>query len=170
MHWQVMVDPFNLLALPVIPVTLAIDEHGIVRLNQPLLDKLPEIEAAFVNQVFDAPETPSVASIQKPDIERMADNLMDADSWLDYAIALTLWGGDYRLDEAIDAAQQALNINEDDRNHFYSGVIYRKRYDSDYRQTGDFQAAVNHWARALDIAPNNYIWRRAYSAVRSPFG
>ena len=29
-----------------------------------------------------------------------------------------------------------------------------------HRQAGDFQAAVDHWQAALDIDPNQYIWRR----------
>src|SRR5262249_27307617 len=44
--------------------------------------------------------------------------------------------------------------------HFRLGVAYRKRYDSDARQTGDFQRAVDEWKAALDLDPNQYIWRR----------
>jgi hypothetical protein len=39
-------------------------------------------------------------------------------------------------------------------------VAFRKRYDSEHRQAEDFQKAVEHWGKALDIDPNQYIWRR----------
>ena len=52
--------------------------------------------------------------------------------------------------------------------HFRLGVALRKRYDSARRQPNDFSAAVRQWRRALDIDPNQYIWRRQDSAIRSP--
>jgi len=39
-------------------------------------------------------------------------------------------------------------------------VARRLRYDSGARRPQDFQAAVDHWAHALSIDPNQYIWRR----------
>ena len=47
-----------------------------------------------------------------------------------------------------------------DPDHFRLGVAFRKRYDSDYREASDFQRAVQHWKIALDLDPNQYIWRR----------
>ena len=43
---------------------------------------------------------------------------------------------------------------------FRLGVCYRRRYESQQRQPGDFQAAIDSWSRALDLDPNQYIWRR----------
>jgi hypothetical protein len=34
------------------------------------------------------------------------------------------------------------------------------RYDSDGRRDGDFSKAIEHWANALEIDPNQYIFRR----------
>jgi hypothetical protein len=34
------------------------------------------------------------------------------------------------------------------------------RYDSPSREPGDFQRAIEHWQKALDRNPNQYIWRR----------
>ncbi|MEM9942583.1 MAG: tetratricopeptide repeat protein, partial [Planctomycetota bacterium] len=36
----------------------------------------------------------------------------------------------------------------------------RMRFDSDDRQSGDFERAVEHWTKALQLNPNQYIWRR----------
>ena len=63
--------------------------------------------------------------------------------------------------EAIAAYQQAIRLNREDGNaHFRLVVSYRRRHDSDLRQSDDFQTAVNHWGHALDLDPNQYIWRR----------
>ena len=43
---------------------------------------------------------------------------------------------------------------------FRMGCAYRSRYDSVERESGDFQQAVRAWSRALDLDPNNYIYRR----------
>ena len=43
---------------------------------------------------------------------------------------------------------------------FRLGVAHRKRYDSPIRRDGDFSRAVEHWTAALDLNPNQYIFRR----------
>jgi hypothetical protein len=43
---------------------------------------------------------------------------------------------------------------------FRLGVCYRRRSETTRRQPGDFQAAIDHWGRALELDPNQYIWRR----------
>jgi len=163
MDWPVMNDPFNLLNLPVVPLTILLDEHGVVRLLQPLMDKLPEIEERVINADFAPPQTPADTAqtiIPDPDTLRQKAEAGDGTDWLNYAVALTLWGGDPQLDNALYAAQQAVNRIGDDTSHFYLGVIYRRRFDSAYSQPGDFENAVKHWGKALEINPNNYIWRR----------
>ena len=162
MDWRVMNDPFNLLNLPAIPVTILLDEHGVVRVLQPLMDKLPEIEERVFNATFDPPETPDAAKTTIPDLDLLRNQAENGDGkqWQDYAVALTLWGDDSQLDSAINAAQQAVEHIDDDTSNFYLGVIYRRRFDSNYAQPGDFENAVKHWGKALEINPNNYIWRR----------
>lgn len=158
MDWSIMVDPFNLLNMRVVPCTLAIDEHGIIRAVQPRLDRASEFEDLFVQQQFDAPTEPVIARKIITQAEKPSD--ADAHALSDYAVALTLWGDDTLLDEAVAVSEQALSIQADDRTHFNLGVIYRMRYDSVYRQADDFMQAVNHWTAALNYDPNNYIWRR----------
>ena len=82
-------------------------------------------------------------------------------AWRDYADALALWGGDERIDDAIGGYRKALEIAPDDGPaEFRLGVTYRRRYDSERGAPADFTRAVEHWQRALEIDPNNYIWRR----------
>ena len=162
MDWPVMVDPFNLLDLPAVPITLLLDEHGVIRLLQPRLDKLPEIEEAFINQTFEPPEAIVELETSPPDLKQLKSKAEagDVQNWLDYGVALTQWGAANQLTEAIAATQYALEQAATDRAHFNLGVIYRKRFDSGFQQGGDFQKAVDHWTKALELDPNNYIWRR----------
>ena len=158
MNWSFMIDPFNLLNMRVVPCTLAIDEHGIIQAVQPRLDRADEFIELFVNREFAPPDRELIAR----KIITQADKppTGDATALSNYAVALTLWESENRLDEAIDVSKQALSLRENDRTHFNSGVMYRMRHDSEYRQPGDFTHAVKHWTVALNHDPNNYIWRR----------
>ena len=161
MQWQrmdfpLLHDPFNLLESPFVPVTLMLDEHGVIRLVNPRQGKLAEIETRFLDHAFEPPTNTQPAQTVKPDLEK----LQTAGDPLAFADALTLWGEERQLDMAVAAAQEAVEQKPTDRAHFHLGVIYRKRYDSALRRDGDFQSAVAHWTQALKIDPNNYIWRR----------
>ena len=43
---------------------------------------------------------------------------------------------------------------------FQLGVAYRKRQDSEKGQADDFANAIASWRRALEMNPDQYIWRR----------
>ncbi len=162
MGWPIIVDSLNLTGVSGVPQTLAIDEHGIVRLTR----ARPEtIEEEFLNPSYEKPENlPSQpSSSSPPDLKQLKAGTSHGtgDAWRAYGDGLYLWGGDDRLLEAIAAYQQAIRLNPEDADaHFRLGVSYRRRYDSDLRQSDDFQTAVNHWGHALDLDPNQYIWRR----------
>jgi len=162
MAWPVMVDPFNLLGLPLVPVTLAVDEYGIIQAVHPRLDRADEFKTLFVDETFDAPDNLPAFETAVPDLDAMQRQAEKggAEAWGRYANALTLWGDTKQLPDAVAAAKKALSLQNDDRTHFNLGVIYRKRYDSNMRQDGDFLNAVMHWTAALNHDPNNYIWRR----------
>lgn len=164
MDWPLMWDPYNLLGLTAVPLTLLLDEDGVIRLSQPLVDKLDDIESAVLTRRFDAPVGAMRPTSAMPDLAQLARaawTSTNAAAWGEYAVALTLWGGDGDLDDAVDAARQVVALQTDDASQWFAlGVNLRRRYDSDRQQAGDFQAAVDAWARALDVDPNNYIWRR----------
>ncbi|MEW6160612.1 MAG: tetratricopeptide repeat protein [Verrucomicrobiota bacterium] len=161
MDWPILVDSLNLLNVQAVPITLAIDEHGIIRkVGIPGKDA-----AAFAREFVEQKYEPASGTAQKkarlPNFEMLREQTSGntPEAWLDLADALTLWTD--RLDEAIQAYHKAIELSpKDPRAHFRLGVAYRKRFDSVARQAADFQSAVDEWTRALDLNPNQYIWRR----------
>ena len=159
--WPILHDPINLLEAPAVPIIVAIDEHGIVRAVRPR----PETFAAeFLDKTFedDAPIVPRSSGAPDPDLLlRKAKASPGADAWRAAGDALTIWGGAERLDQAIDAYTRALALDPSDKNSLFRlGVAYRMRHESAERRNGDFQSAVEAWGRALELDPNQYIWRR----------
>lgn len=170
MGWPILVDSLNLLEVTAVPITLAIDEHSIVRMVRP---SPADIEAKFINQTFEAPNSSTPAKTTKPDLDTMkkAAAIGTVPVLRAYADALVMWGGAERLSEAIDSYQRALHYDPmigafDAFTHFRLGVAYRRRYESvepggsQHRQPNDFQRAIDSWARNLDLDPNQYISRR----------
>lgn len=165
MGWPVLVDSLGRLGVSVVPLTLAIDENGIIRKSRLTLPEASNIERDFIRAAdFPAPGTKPPAPVSHaPDWDRLRKAALagDAGDWRKYGDVLYLWGGIENLDEALGAFQKAVEMRpEAGPDHFRLGVAYRRWYDSPQRQDGDFQAAVDQWARALDLDPNSYIWRR----------
>lgn len=141
MDWPLLHDPLNLLGVEAVPVTYLIDERGVVRYEKPsdedlrvfLATHYSPLEAASLDLV---PETGSPEHV-------------------------LLWEGDASLSRAIRLLEaRVLERPDDARAHFRLGVAYRRRYDSGTPAPGDFQKAIEHWVRALDLDPNQYIFRR----------
>ena len=134
----VMLDSYNLLGLKVVPTTLLIDEAGIIRHRNPSPQDLSDFLGAPRAEVGSAPPAPRLSPSWKGAAQRLADleSLMT------------------RVPKSPEARPDAAAI------HFQLGVAFRKRYDSSLRKDDDFSVAVEHWRRALEIDPSNYIWRR----------
>lgn len=143
MEWPILIDSLNLLDVSAVPLTYLIDESGIVRYERPSEDELKTFLAT------DYPRSsPGIRSEVLNPREGSPEHLL-------------LWGGEGDLDPAIAELEERVGESpESSRAHFRLGVAYRKRYDSDRREGEDFQRAVEHWVRALDLDPNQYIFRR----------
>lgn len=161
LDWPLLWDPFNLLELPAVPITMFVDGERVIRIVQPRLDRAPEITSRLLNpadsEAMRHDEIPSPvpgpAAMSPPSTSSPVD-------WSDHAVALALWGGAGRLDEAVAASERAVGPDTEGRLWFRHGVIARMRHDSPARRPDDFNSAVESWTRALDVDPNNYIWRR----------
>jgi hypothetical protein len=160
MNWPLVSDSLNLLGVSAVPITVAVDEHGIIRQIRPNAE---EFERDFLDREFSAPDNPLPESPSPPDLSELRADAGQGSMKDKLALgdALVLWGRATDLGEAIQAYENVLEQRPDHAQaHFRLGVAYRKRYDSDQRQQGDFQRAVEHWQHALDLDPNQYIWRR----------
>ncbi len=169
MSWPILVDSLNLTGIDVVPLTYAIDEHGVVRYVRPTLEEV----TAFVATDYEAPVVSGgegkgrdrgPVAVERPDLEVLEAETRagTAAAWTRYADAAFMWGGEELIDRTVEAYESALRLDggQDGRLQFRLGTAYRRRYETSARRSGDFSQAVERWARALDIDPNQYIWRR----------
>lgn len=159
-EWPLLWDPFNLLELPAVPITMILDTEGVIRLLQPKLDRADDI-MEVVRGGFERVESPRTVPSPVPGRSALAESSADdPELWSDHAVALALWGGPDRIDDAVAASARATAGDSDGRAWFRRGVILRMRHDSKHRQGSDFAESTDAWTRALDADPANYVWRR----------
>ena len=70
-----------------------------------------------------------------------------------------------RIDDSFDGSLATLEAAlkkspKDPMAYFRLGVALRQRFDSIDRQKGDFGQAIVSWQKALELQPDQYIWRR----------
>lgn len=159
LDWPILWDPFNLTGSKAVPNIVGIDEHGVVRSKR--LSK-ETFESDFVAREFEVPAdlkpAPKKAPSELVQMTRYGEGTLEHDHY--GALTKLLWGlGD--VDEAIEILEAHAEERPDDGSFaFRAGVARRMRYDSARPRPGDFQAAVDHWGRALALDPSQYIWRR----------
>lgn len=142
MGWPVLLDSLNLLGCKGIPFTLLIDEHGVVRYQNPKdKDLTTFLETAYAKPEETPTQTPTPSK--------------------DSAEGRLLWGDASHLDTVIDDFKSQIKEQPTEgKTHFRLGVAYRKRYDSEHRKEGDFLKAIASWKEGLRLVPSQYIWRR----------
>ncbi len=159
MDWPLMVDPLNLLGVTGVPVVLFIDEYGIIRAVNPD----PSEIGALIAKQFPKPDRvlPIIPTVPDPRGMETKPATDTAAGWRGHGDALVLWGGAEKLDEAITAYEKATALAPQDAEaQFRLGVSYCLRHDSNEAKAGDFAQAAAHWNRAIELNPNQYIWRR----------
>lgn len=164
LDWPIAVDALNLLDYEVVPIPIAIDEHGVVRKAKL---RNPEELDAFLKTAFPAPEGPALA-LKAPEwnpngLHVEAMDASTAESWraAGDAYFLTSSSNKSHLGLAIRAYELCLDKDPSDaRARFRLGVASRRRHETDQRQPGDAQRAVEQWELALAARPSQYIWRR----------
>jgi len=166
MDWPILVDSLDLLEVTYVPITVLIDEHGIVRsVVSPRDDPLVALEG-FIDREFEAPEKVAIApptTAPRLDLDKLRASVDEKGvaGWRELAQATLLWGSPSQLDSAIDAFARAIALEPGEGwTRFRSGVAHRARADSGRASGDDFSRAVEEWTAALAIDPNNYIWRR----------
>ena len=163
MDWLILVDSLNLLKVAADPYTVLIDEKGIVRSINPSQEEF-ETFVDSVSSPHDERDDAINALPGSPGLEKLklrASMRQTAEAWAAYADSLFLWGGDLRLDECIHAYQMASsNAPDDGWLHFRMGVAHRSFFDLKQSNSKDFTKAIESWQAALELDPNQYIWRR----------
>ena len=152
MGWPLLVDSLNLLGVSAVPITLFLDEAGVIRSVNPgpkdLQSFLDEAPVGGEGETWSAPRADELLALP---------NLNE----LERASQAFLWGGEKGVSQSIDTFQGIVQESPDHAEaHFRLGVAYRKRHDSERRLPNDFGQAVRQWGVALDLNPNQYIWRR----------
>ncbi len=163
--WPILWDPFNLTGSGVVPRAILIDEHGVVRSLRADPDTLAR---DFLDVDFAAPAgatldsgtspadaTASLASSGPPDGDPRAAALAEL-----LFSPTTRAGGDALDDAVTDLLRHTATHPQDAPAWFQLGVARRMRFDSHRPSPGDFQGALDAWARALALNPAQYIWRR----------
>ena len=153
LDWPILWDPLNLTESKVVPRFIALDEFGVVRAN-PL--RPGEIERPFLNATFEAPPGHGDGELPPPAVhaELLAGERADD---LHTACAELLFGDEADLELGLERFERLATEPAD---HFRLGVALRMRADSSRARHGDFQRAIDGWATALALDPNQYIWRR----------
>ena len=164
--WPILHDPINVLESSAVPLVVAIDEHGIVRSIRPRPDTFEKefVGRAFADDPTAKPNPARYGPALPPAFEMLTATAKAADNaaaWRELGDALALWGGEKRLNEAVAAYSTAVKRDpKDGPAHFRLGVCLRRRSETAAREPDDFRAAVGAWESALDLDPNQYIWRR----------
>jgi hypothetical protein len=142
MDWQLLSDPLNLLGISAVPITLLVDEHGVIRKR----GAKPRDLQVFLKASYPEPARRSeiemgwITDLDRKFLRRKKPSELDQ----------------------IIAGYQTLKKGKAERADltFRLGVVYRTRFDSMAARPNDFVNAVHYWQAALDTRPGQYIWRR----------
>lgn len=160
-NWPIVHDPLNLMGSRAVPLFVLIDEHGVVRSTRA---NPRTFRQDFLEKSFDKPSASSSeqvnAAAEMAELRSAAQQHGRFQDWMKLGDAIVLWQPD-RPGDAIAAYREARKLQANSGEAWFrSGVAYRMRYESANAEPDDFQKAVAHWTQALEIDPNQYIWRR----------
>ncbi len=185
--WPIVQDPINRLGLAGVPIVVEIDEQGVTRsINPEVVARL----SSFSNSSKSSASKPQLKPTKKPSItglRAVAEQENTYAAWVELGDALILWGQSKQAAaKAIEAYEKAKRMDSSMADlHFRLGVAHRMVHDgpnelaastkslfrpiatlgattlaSKEREVNHFQTAIESWGRALELAPNQYIYRR----------
>jgi tetratricopeptide (TPR) repeat protein len=163
--WPILQDAINLLGPKGVPIVVALDAAGVVRALNPQPDQFDDFLSSS-DPVVAASDSkrPTRRELYEDTLATRPPSIggtSNAASLCQYGDGLILWGTDKDLDATVVAYESAAKLTpEHGPTQFRLGSALRRRYESEYRQANDFQRAVAHWSLALELQPNQYIWRR----------
>lgn len=161
LDWPILWDPFDLTGSSAVPNHVLVDEHGIVRAVNPRREAFEELLFAEFPRPEGAPAQPPA----DPPAARLLELERHPEGSFEHAhhaaLSDLLWRGSEHMDRALAALEEGARLRpEEPALAFRAGVARRLRYDSGLARPEDFQAALDHWTRALALEPGQYVWRR----------
>lgn len=159
LEWPVLVDSLGLLGVSAVPIAILVDERGVVR---KIRARAGDLETFLGGDGQPPADGQPARPAPDPDrLQREANERPDrTDRWMALGDALFLRAGAGDLSASAAAYRRALERDAPPDAWFRLGVVLRRRHETTAGEPGDFQAAVDAWARALSLRPNQYIWRR----------
>ncbi len=157
--WPILHDPINALGCQAVPITIAIDEKGVVQSTRPNEKWLRD---EFIGDAKNTPPSLERAAHPSAGISKLKSHAEETKTVAAYQAlgdAIMHWQPKDGSD-AVAAYRAALAKEDSADLHFRLGVALRHRFDSANGDDGDFSDAVSHWVTALGKDPNQYIWRR----------
>ena len=140
-RWPIVQDALNLMQINIVPLTIAVNETGMVVSHQ--------ADPEFLKDWMDQDRGPPArewSPLEQPTLVSPRQKF--------------LWEGTVGLGDAISAYEQLLGQTDcPPQVHFEVAVCYRQRFETQGNPR-DFEKAVEHWSRALQLNPNQYIYRR----------
>lgn len=166
LEFPVVQDQLNTTGMTVVPVYVALDEHGVVQAMPRRWEGWGETFLAQPPPSGPAPPIPDLGPITPDQWSDAAATELNAATRVGWADALIQWQPDSaNVSRAIELLQGALEeaTETEDRAPllFRLGVAYRLRFELDrQQQVEDFRQSIRHWEAALAANPNQYIYRR----------
>ena len=125
MGWPILVDSYDLLGAPYVPISLAIDESGVIRKVMPATQKDGSVSDDFLEESFGSVRGEPAPAPPPPDVAALyarARSEGTAEAWKAYGDAIAVWGGSGRVDQAVDAYEWVVREQpEDGMAHFRLG-------------------------------------------------
>lgn len=140
LNFPVLMDPLNVLGVKAVPITLLVDQHGVIRYRNPKAKDLK----AFLETDYPEEKRKSSPPLS-PQVQKALQALQSEDI------------------EKVDSALRHLPLRSSSKESattaFQAGVLSRWIYDHG-GSPQSFQTAVEYWQKALTQTPSQYIWRR----------
>ena len=139
LDFPVLMDPLNVLNVAAVPITLLVDESGVIRYSNPKPKDLETFLSTDYAQSSDRSSDLPFAN------EQALRALQDQDP--------------KKVEEAFKELKLLDQKGTKPEYSFQAGVLARWLYDHG-GSSEDFQIAVDLWSQALEERPGQYIWRR----------
>ena len=142
LDFPVLVDPLNTLNVKAVPITLLVDQSGVIRYRNPRPAQLKTFLETDYPETKKADQPATLHPLTKTMAKAILSNSLQAD------------------EQAFSVIERKKKqLKDSPALSFQAGVLARRLYDRN-QEPELFQTAVDYWEAALQEVPSQYIWRR----------